>query len=194
MSKYDVMVDLETMGDTPTAPIVSIGAVAFDPTGDEPIDPSKPLTTFSRNVNLATSMAHGMMPTADTIYWWMRQPDSSRLATLDNVQPLWLALSDFTSWLQMVQGVEGRFRNKVWAWPPSFDLVILQNAYLNSKPVSCTPPWRRRQERDARTWCMETGVVAEGDPAPKWGDEHVAVNDAIGQALAVQAANRKVWG
>lgn len=62
-----LMIDLETMGNKPTAPIVAIGAVFFDPTSSELG------AEFYVAVNLASAMEQGAKPDGDTILWWLKQ-------------------------------------------------------------------------------------------------------------------------
>ncbi|EMW6552618.1 3'-5' exoribonuclease [Citrobacter werkmanii] len=70
------MVDLETMGSGPDAPIVSIGAVYFDPsTGNTGAE-------FYQVVSLESSMSFGMKPDASTIQWWLKQSSEARSAIL----------------------------------------------------------------------------------------------------------------
>ncbi|ENZ5980691.1 3'-5' exoribonuclease, partial [Escherichia coli] len=57
-----LMIDLETMGKNPDAPIISIGAIFFDPqTGD--MGPE-----FSKTIDLETA---GGVIDRDTIKWWL---------------------------------------------------------------------------------------------------------------------------
>ncbi|EIC2136778.1 3'-5' exoribonuclease, partial [Citrobacter freundii] len=71
-----LMVDMETMGNSPDAPIVSIGAVFFDPsTGNTGAE-------FYRVVSLESSMSFGMKPDASTIQWWLKQSSEARSAIL----------------------------------------------------------------------------------------------------------------
>ncbi|EPH9587983.1 3'-5' exoribonuclease domain-containing protein, partial [Escherichia coli] len=59
-----LMIDLETMGKNPDAPIISIGAIFFDPqTGD--MGPE-----FSKTIDLETA---GGVIDRDTIKWWLKQ-------------------------------------------------------------------------------------------------------------------------
>ncbi|MDM3348653.1 exonuclease [Citrobacter sp. Cf116] len=71
-----LMVDMETMGNGPDAPIVSIGAVFFDPsTGNTGAE-------FYQVVSLESSMSFGMKPDASTIQWWLKQSSEARSAIL----------------------------------------------------------------------------------------------------------------
>jgi hypothetical protein len=70
------MIDLETMGNKPNAPIVSIGAVFFDPSTGE-------LGGFYRVVSLKSSVDGGAIPDPETIMWWMQQSEEARMAICD---------------------------------------------------------------------------------------------------------------
>lgn len=63
----NLMIDLESMGKKPNAPIVSIGAVFFDPQSGELGQ------EFYTAVNLESAMEQGAVPDGDTILWWLRQ-------------------------------------------------------------------------------------------------------------------------
>ncbi|WP_250663324.1 3'-5' exonuclease, partial [Escherichia coli] len=73
-----LMVDLETMGNGPYAPVISIGAVFFDPntgeTGEE----------FSVNISLESSMRYRARPDASTILWWLEQSEEARKSLTSN--------------------------------------------------------------------------------------------------------------
>ncbi|EKH0276163.1 3'-5' exoribonuclease, partial [Escherichia coli] len=61
---HHMMIDLETMGKNPDAPLISIGAIFFDPqTGD--MGPE-----FSKTIDLETA---GGVIDRDTIKWWLKQ-------------------------------------------------------------------------------------------------------------------------
>lgn len=62
----NVTFDLETLGNTANAPIVQIGAVVFDETG-EPID------TFEHKCDLETIPEDKFIVDYDTLRWWMGQ-------------------------------------------------------------------------------------------------------------------------
>ncbi|CAM7540570.1 3'-5' exoribonuclease Rv2179c-like domain-containing protein [Citrobacter freundii] len=86
-----LMVDLETMGSGPDAPIVSIGAVYFDPsTGNTGAE-------FYQVVSLESSMSFGMKPDASTIQWWLKQSSEARSAIL--VDGPWGCVKPLNYWL-----------------------------------------------------------------------------------------------
>lgn len=105
------------------------------------------------------------------------------------------AIGDFRAWVDFLAKQYGYENNKwagcVWAWPPSFDLTIFESARSR---VFTAPHsgkfWHRRNERDARTYCIAAEAIEKLEPAPKFGTHHNALDDAIGQAMLVQRAYR----
>lgn len=177
-----LMLDLETMGNTPSAPIISIGAVLFDPaTGD--LGASTEI-----NISLESSMSYGSIPDASTIMWWMKQSDEARVAVSGGGKSLADALREFylfvcekadTKWLQ------------VWGNGASFDCVILRNAY---SVIGQLPPWQWWNDRDVRT-IVELGKQLGIDPKkdmPFDGVRHTAVADAMHQARYVSAIWQRI--
>jgi hypothetical protein len=73
-----VMVDLETMGKNPNAPIVSIGAVVFDPaTG-------KLGETFYKVIILESAISWGAEIDPSTVIWWLKQSSEARSAIVND--------------------------------------------------------------------------------------------------------------
>ncbi|HBP9777770.1 TPA: 3'-5' exoribonuclease, partial [Escherichia coli] len=66
-----LMIDLETMGKNPDAPIISIGAIFFDPQTGE-MGPE-----FSKTIDLETA---GGVIDRDTIKWWLKQSREAQSA------------------------------------------------------------------------------------------------------------------
>ncbi|EJD6541455.1 3'-5' exoribonuclease [Providencia rettgeri] len=173
----NLMLDLETMGNTPNSPVISIGAVFFDPkTGD--LGASTEI-----NISLESSMQYGAIPDASTIMWWMKQCDDARLSVSDATKTLESALREFH--LFVSEKVNTNYV-QVWGNGASFDCVILRNSY---QLAGLTPPWQWWNDRDVRT-VVEMGKVIGMDPKrdmPFVGVRHTAVADAIHQAKYVSA-------
>lgn len=63
----NLMLDLETMANTPNSPVISIGAVFFDhKTGD---------LSASTEINISLESS---MHDASTIMWWMKQSNDAQ--------------------------------------------------------------------------------------------------------------------
>ena len=63
-----VMIDLETLGTTPDAVILSIGGVKFDPNGDRIFD------EFIYKLDIDEQQQRGRTTNEDTMSWWATQP------------------------------------------------------------------------------------------------------------------------
>jgi len=166
----DLMIDIETLGTAPGSVILSIGAVAFDAEtgefGEEyyaAIDPQSCI-----DLGLSVDMS--------TLKWWMAQSEEARSAAFAGSDYLSKALYDLH---QFVANAEP---SRVWAKPPSFDLVLLESAY---RACAIDIPFHYRTNRDCRTLFDITGAVQ-----PDVGTTHNALDDAKSQALGVIDAYR----
>ncbi|MBP0998431.1 3'-5' exoribonuclease [Serratia fonticola] len=177
-----LMLDLETMGTGTYAPIISIGAVFFDPsTGNIGKE-------FSVNVSLESSMRHRARPDASTILWWMDQGEEAKLSLKDNPHELSSALADFSNFI--TENANQKFV-QVWGNGASFDCVILRSSYTLTGQ---TAPWQWWNDRDVRT-IVELGKVIGFDPKkdmPFDGARHNALADAKHQAKYVSAIWQKL--
>ncbi|EOL2921025.1 RecE family exodeoxyribonuclease, partial [Escherichia coli] len=97
-----LMIDLETMGKNPDAPIISIGAIFFDPqTGD--MGPE-----FSKTIDLETA---GGVIDRDTIKWWLKQSREAQSAIMTDEIPLDDALLQLR---EFIDENSGEFFVQVW--------------------------------------------------------------------------------
>lgn len=175
-----LMVDLETMGSGPDAPVVSIGAVYFDPsTGNTGAE-------FYQVVSLESSMSFGMKPDASTIQWWLKQSSEARSAILVDeamgLRETLELLSDFIA----ENAANGSHTVQLWGNGCSFDNVILRRAYALTETPFAVPFWN---DRDVRTM-VELGKSVGINPRfdiPFEGDMHNALSDARHQVKYVSA-------
>lgn len=175
-----LMVDMETMGNSPDAPIVSIGAVFFDPsTGNTGAE-------FYRVVNLESSMSFGMKPDASTIQWWLKQSSEARSAILvDEAMGLRESLELLANFIAE-NAANGSHTVQLWGNGCSFDNVILRRAYALTETPFAVP---FRNDRDVRTM-VELGKSVGINPRydiPFEGDMHNALSDARHQVKYVSA-------
>ncbi|EFC3355328.1 exonuclease, partial [Escherichia coli O157:H7] len=109
-----LMIDLETMGKNPDAPIISIGAIFFDPqTGD--MGPE-----FSKTIDLETA---GGVIDRDTIKWWLKQSREAQSAIMTDEIPLDDALLQLR---EFIDENSGEFFVQVWGNGANFDNTILR--------------------------------------------------------------------
>lgn len=175
-----LMVDMETMGNSPDAPIVSIGAVFFDPsTGNTGAE-------FYRVVSLESSMSFGMKPDASTIQWWLKQSSEARSAILiDEAMGLRESLELLADFIAE-NAANGSHTVQLWGNGCSFDNVILRRAYALTDTPFAVPFWN---DRDVRTM-VELGKSVGINPRydiPFEGDMHNALSDARHQVKYVSA-------
>lgn len=175
-----LMVDMETMGNSPDAPIVSIGAVFFDPsTGNTGAE-------FYQVVSLESSMSFGMKPDASTIQWWLKQSSEARSAILvDEAMGLLETLELLADFIAE-NAANGSHTVQLWGNGCSFDNVILRRAYALTDTPFAVPFWN---DRDVRTM-VELGKSVSINPRfdiPFEGDMHNALSDARHQVKYVSA-------
>ncbi|EIJ0790751.1 3'-5' exoribonuclease, partial [Escherichia coli] len=169
-----LMIDLETMGKNPDAPIISIGAIFFDPQTGE-MGPE-----FSKTIDLETA---GGVIDRDTIKWWLKQSREAQSAILTDEIPLDDALLQLR---EFIDENSGEFFVQVWGNGATFDNVILRRSY-ERQGIPC--PWRYTNDRDVRTM-VALGLVMDFDARttiPFEGERHNALNDARYQAKYVSA-------
>ncbi|MDI0631441.1 3'-5' exoribonuclease [Escherichia coli] len=174
-----LMIDLKTMGKNPDAPIISIGAIFFDPqTGD--MGPE-----FSKTIDLETA---GGVIDRDTIKRWLKQSREAQSAIMTDEIPLDDALLQLR---EFIDENSGEFFVQVWGNGANFDNTILRRSY-ERQGIPC--PWRYYNDRDVRT-IVELGKAIDFDARmaiPFEGERHNALDDARYQAKYVSVIWQKL--
>ena len=164
----DAMLDLETLGVTNNAVILTVGCVKFDPFNTD--EPHSPLY-FAIDIN--EQQDKGRIVDNGTVEWWGKQSQAAQDAAM--IEEGRVSMEDAAAQIsKFMVGV-----NKVWAQGPLFDIAMLEDFYAM---VGKTVPWQFYNIRDSRT------VFDMGDDSAKRGngDAHNALADAFCQAQAVQ--------
>jgi exodeoxyribonuclease VIII len=194
----NVMLDLETFGNTSDSVIVAIGAVRFSKEGISD-------DSFYVNVDPNDCQDHGLTISASTVLWWLEQSEEARQAiTKPKKISLKDALAGFSHWMKCMGDDDGPDRKerprrraedplldrtgqrgtnynsqtiKVWGNGSDFDNKLLSTAYekIGWKHLI---PWNFRNNRCYRT-------VKNLYPSVKMkrsGDHHNALDDAKSQA------------
>jgi len=169
----DIMFDLETLDTKPTAVILSLGAVKFDPKKRSAPD-EMPKLVLKLDIDAQNDL--GRTTSDDTIEWWSKQnPQTQQKAfDLEGRTPLAEAISKFHKFVWN--------SDRVWS-QGCFDIVIIEDLY---RMVGRTPPWNYWQIRDSRT--LFDFVDGNLDRSK----HHDAMEDALEQARAVQRALHKI--
>ncbi|EOP5929876.1 3'-5' exoribonuclease [Escherichia coli] len=177
---HHLMIDLETMGKNPDAPINALAGKFFDPATGE-MGPE-----FSKTIDLETA---GGVIDRDTIKWWLKQSREAQSAILTDEIPLDDALLQLR---EFIDENSGEFFVQVWGNGANFDNVILRCSYERQE-IPC--PWRYTNDRDVRT-IVALGLVMDFDARSVItfeGERHNALHDARYQAKYVSAIWQKLF-
>lgn len=172
----DLMIDLETLDTSPTAVVLSLGAVAFDPYSNTQ-GPTF-YVEFTNFLEQQTGVGRTISPS--TVLWWMGQNAAAREVfqkketSNERCSPLW-GLTFFADYLKPL-GIK-----RVWAKDPDFDVVILRSLYETNAP-GLAFPFKYSAGRSVRT--VEDMPFAPLRDSPPVA--HNALEDAIAQATRVQ--------
>jgi hypothetical protein len=150
-----IVIDIETLSNTSNAAILEIGAIYFE--GFEVKD------KFEEKISLQSCLDVGLEINQSTLMWWLKQKrELSEL--LNTYNELSYVLHKFSHWYKPYSDVE------YWANSPSFDIVILNNAYNKIKLES---PFKFWLERDIRTIKSFVNVEIKNN--------HYAINDCVNE-------------
>lgn len=167
-----LMIDLETLGTAPNAPVVAIGAVYFDPDtgtlGDE----------FDGAIDVEDALRYGRM-SGSTLKWWLGQSDAARQKVVRGRHPAVKVFEAFETFCR-----KHGDRVQPWGNGASFDITILEYAF--GRILEREAPWKFWNVRDCRTIkALADGIVQYLDPLE--GTAHNAIDDARHQARWVSA-------
>lgn len=154
------MVDLETMGNKPDAPITSIGVVEFDLSGTK--------RGFYERVDLSSSVHSGGVIDPETVKWWLQQSSDAQLE-MTKGRHIVSVLQELSSFLtgEVI----------IWGNGAAFDNVILAAHYDR---LNIQRPWKFWNDRCFRT----IRAMNEDVQAPeRTGTHHNALDDAKTQAM-----------
>jgi hypothetical protein len=166
------MIDLETLDVFPTATVLSLGAVKFDPTSD-----AEPHSELYFKISIDDQDRLGRTVNDSTLEWWSKQDPKIMEEAFDQSNPnevmtVEQALDSLNRW---VVGVD-----EIWGQGYGFDITILENMYRSiGKPI----PWQFWQISDARTITKRMPKDPRKDMQT---DLHNALADAYFQAKSVQ--------
>jgi len=166
----DVMIDLETLATSPNASVLTIGAVRFDPFGDDLKNPT--CKKFYVKVDIDSCNDLNLDVNDDTITWWGQQSKEAQeeAFSTDGRIPVREA---FEQLYKFCWGAK-----RVWSHGASFDTVICENIF---RKINKAVPWSFWEVRCTRT-LFDIGINPTRPPVLK----HHALEDAWNQAVGVQ--------
>lgn len=198
----DLMLDVETLGVSPTAPIISVAAVAFNLTdqatayADQNIDPQfysvdgvprvlifGVSTALFGAIDYRSAISVGSMPEISTLKWWMDQPKDIRETSFGG---RW----SMDGILYNIQGLVnshtvGRDRVRVWSKGASFDIPMLRYQYVE-RLGDDSQPWRHWNEYCTRTVISQAQLSGKDTNIPlfKPTKAHDPISDCLAQIRA----------
>ena len=163
------MVDIETMDTAPTAVVLSIGLVLFDP-----YEPETPTHDFYWVVDTEEQDVGGRTRSESTALWWAEQSPEARTVLAATGLPVDQVLKQLFSYMRSDE-VE-----HIWANGPDFDCVILADL---ARGHGAWPFWKNRCYRTIKNLALpKTYIKPE-----RAGTHHNALDDAVYQARDLQA-------
>lgn len=175
-----LMLDIETMGKKPGAPVVSIGAVFFAP------DTGETGGEFYQVISLESCMSFGAVPDASTILWWMKQSAEARSGILvDDAVGLVEALEMFDSFIAD-NAANGSRSVQLWGNGSSFDCTLIEAAFELADIPFPIGRWNYRDVLTVVEMGKAVGLNCRYD-IPFAGDQHHALADARHQVKYVSA-------
>lgn len=183
-----IMIDIETLDTIPSAVILSIGAVSFDPSTKMIGQTFYANTACPESIN--NQLRQGRTISGETLNWWMRQTFEAQVVFREHsssnsdlasslLVSLELEAHDLRSGLPALSKFisDNGPSATVWSNGADFDLPILAHAYRN---IGYAPPWPYRNTRCYRT--VTNLGIGPRRPATTKGVKHNALDDAINQA------------
>jgi hypothetical protein len=172
----DVMIDLETMSSKKNAAVASLGAVVFDPDGEDTV--SKIIEEKRSFYTPLNMMRQGNRHfEASTIYWWLEQSEEARLAVRTGEAPAFNPVGQFVRFNTFLDTWSIK---RAWCHGATFDHVILESLYTDCGVIY---PIHYANQFCSRTVCKLSKI-----PKPELPElvGHNALDDAIRQVIWLQ--------
>lgn len=166
----DIMIDLETLATSPNAAVLTIGAVRFDPFGNDIEMPS--CEKLYIKVDLDSCDELSLEVNDDTIAWWGQQSKEAQDEAFSAEGRIHIREA-FDKLYKFCWGAK-----RVWSHGASFDTVICENIF---RKLNKACPWSFWQVRCTRT-LFDIGLDPHRPPVLK----HHALEDAWNQTIGVQ--------
>lgn len=175
----NIMVDLETLGKTADCVVLTLGAVKFDPCGDDRVKETRKNEKLYLKFIIETQQDQGRIIDDSTVKWWSEQ----------DPEALEEAMGDDTNRIEYKEGLEKFSKffwgcKYIWSHGALFDVNILEHSYRQYK---IPQPWNYPDVRDTRT-IFNLGH----DPEMPTGGLHHALADSMRQVIGIQNVYRKL--
>jgi len=166
----DIMIDLETLATSSNASILTIGAVRFDPFGNEIEMPSCEKLYLKVDIDSCDELKLDV--SEDTLSWWSNQSKEAQEEAFSTDNRIHIR-DAFNQLYKFCWGAK-----RVWSHGAAFDIVICENIF---RKLNKAVPWNFWEVRDTRT-LFDLGIDPQRPPVLK----HHALEDAWNQVVGVQ--------
>jgi|APSaa5957512493_1039668.scaffolds.fasta_scaffold41887_2 hypothetical protein len=188
----DVMIDLETIGQTVNSGILTIGAIKFDRHQDfsrmefKDMDDLLAKTgskSFYCRVDVKSLEEEEFDWGQDTMDWWGRQSTKARHEAFDALPRIHIgdALQRLHKWIDK--------DDIPWSHGSDYDLILLKTAWERYEK---NVPWLFWNARCTRTLYDVCGLTKDDIKARRSTNHHHALADCWDQLLMVQECYRKL--
>lgn len=172
----DLMIDLETLGTTADAVIMSIGAVPFNLETAQVSDDG-----FYVSVSIDSNLEYKRRVDENTLIWWMKQPAAAQQVFHEPKEHLANALEGLRDFI-------GSNDYRVWSNGADFDLPMVAHAFTHA---GLSVPWKFWNSKCYRTYKGLPGAKAV--PMTTSGVAHNALADAYNQAVYACAIHKALF-
>ena len=161
----DITLDFETCSLTPTAAVMSIGAVAWQRDNEKSpfynlkdgstLDPS---SVFSCHIDLRSMFVNNFTFDSKTAEWWGAKSDKAKASLLSSdsyelpCRPIEVAVKDLFEWIEDFKKEHDNKDVCLWAQGSDFDIAILRNICYK---LNINIPVHYTSFRDHRTFIYE---------------------------------------
>lgn len=184
-----ISLDTESLSLNENPALLSIGAVVFDPYGNDTVESLRRAPNIQINIAPRGQVeCYGRHIDGDTVLWWLKQSDAARAQLTEHEAcDLPTALARLSTWIfQRALQPGDTPTARLWTHGAAEDAVWLRTAY---RTCGHQFPIHYRNIRDTRTLFDLTDTP----PIQVSGlVDHVALDDAIYQALWIQAAHKQL--
>ena len=184
-----ISLDTESLSLNENPALLSIGAVIFDPYGRDTVESLRRAPSVQINISPRGQVeCYGRHIDGDTVLWWLKQSREARAQITDQAScDLPTALMRLSAWIGQHALQPGDVPTaRLWTHGAAEDAVWLRTAY---RTCGHQFPIHYRNIRDTRTLFDVTNTPEIQVPGLV---DHVALDDAIYQALWIQAAHRQL--
>lgn len=175
----EVMIDIETLSTKPGATILTIGALIFNRANNNNYE-----NKFYKRIKIPIDDVSYFDVCENTKKWWKKQNSKCFYENCENPDRIFLkdALKELSKFIPE--------KSLIWANSPSFDCVILENAY---RYYDIPIPWEFYNLRDLRT-IMDIANVKHRDYSYIKEDykTHISINDCIYQTYIIKECYKKI--